>query len=301
MIEISSPLKKKYFNFLKKQEITGEPFYNKLEQLKKFYIPICHRIFKKFSKKKQTIIIGLSGGQGSGKTTIAKILSIILNTKYGLKVTTFSIDDFYKTIKSRQKMSNKYSKLFLTRGVPGTHDTRLLLKCINGLKNKKFTRIMIPKFDKSIDNRLPQKKWTIIKKKPNIIIFEGWCVGCESETQKNLKNPLNNLEKKEDKDLSWRVKVNDEIKKNYFKIFKKIDEQIFLKVPSFSYVIKWRLLQEKKLAINSSGNKIMNKNEIKRFVMFYERITKNMIKNFNNFSTVISLDKKHRLKSIRFN
>ena len=79
MIEISSPLKKKYFNFLKKQEITGEPFYNKLEQLKKFYIPICHRIFKKFSKKKQTIIIGLSGGQGSGKTTIAKILSIIFH------------------------------------------------------------------------------------------------------------------------------------------------------------------------------------------------------------------------------
>ena len=45
----------------------------------------------------------------------------------------------------------------------------------------------------------------------------------------------------------------------------------------------------------------MSKNEIKRFVMFYERITKNMMKNSNNFSTVISLDKKHRLKSIRFN
>jgi len=301
MIEISSPLKKKYLNFLKKQEITGEPFYNKLEQLKKFYIPICHRIFKKFSKKKQAIIIGLSGGQGSGKSTIAKILSIILNTKYGLKVTTFSIDDFYKTIKSRQKMSNKYSKLFLTRGVPGTHDTKLLLKCINVLKGKKFTKIMIPKFDKSIDNRLPKKKWTIIKEKPNIIIFEGWCVGCKSETQKNLKNPLNYLEKKEDKDLSWRKKVNNEIKKNYSKIFNNIDELIFLKVPSFRYVIKWRLLQEKKLAINSSGNKIMSKNEIKRFVMFYERITKNMMKNSNNFSTVISLDKKHRLKSIRFN
>ena len=198
-------------------------------------------------------------------------------------------------------MSNKYSKLFLTRGVPGTHDTKLLLKCINVLKGKKFTKIMIPKFDKSIDNRLPKKKWTVIKEKPNIIIFEGWCVGCKSETQKNLKNPLNYLEKKEDKDLSWRKKVNNEIKKNYSKIFNNFDELIFLKVPSFRYVIKWRLLQEKKLAINSSGNKIMSKNEIKRFVMFYERITKNMMKNSNNFSTVISLDKKHRLKSIRFN
>ena len=33
-------LKKKYLQFLIKQEELGEPFLNKIQQLKKFYIPI---------------------------------------------------------------------------------------------------------------------------------------------------------------------------------------------------------------------------------------------------------------------
>ena len=44
----------------------------------------------------------------------------------------------------------------------------------------------------------------------------------------------------------------------------------------------------------------MNNKEIKRFVMFYERITKNMEKNINKNDFVVSIDKKHRIKSIRF-
>ena len=31
-------------------------------------------------------------------------------------------------------MSKKISKLFLTRGVPGTHDTKMLFQCIKNLK-----------------------------------------------------------------------------------------------------------------------------------------------------------------------
>ena len=33
-------------------------------------------------------------------------------------------------------MSIKISPLFATRGVPGTHDTKLLLNCLKGLKDK---------------------------------------------------------------------------------------------------------------------------------------------------------------------
>ena len=32
-------------------------------------------------------------------------------------------------------MSKNISPLFLTRGVPGTHDTKMLLDCIKKLKN----------------------------------------------------------------------------------------------------------------------------------------------------------------------
>ena len=46
------------------------------------------------------------------------------------------------------------------------------------------------------------------------------------------------------------------LKNNYKKIFKLIDKLIFLKVPNFKYVYKWRLLQEKKLKKTSKGKKL---------------------------------------------
>ena len=129
-----SKVKKKYLKFLKSQEVLGEPFRDKLGQLKNFYVPISDMINKNYSRNKKTRIIGLAGGQGSGKSTISQVLKIILKETFNLETVVFSIDDFYKTLKDRKKMSKKISHLFLTRGVPGTHDSKLLYKCLKNLK-----------------------------------------------------------------------------------------------------------------------------------------------------------------------
>ena len=199
-------------------------------------------------------------------------------------------------------MASKISPLFLTRGVPGTHDTNFLFKCIKNLKTKKFKKFKIPKFDKSIDDRLKEKKWQNIKEKPNIVIFEGWCVGATFQKNKDLLIPTNRLEKEQDIDRIWRTTVNNELKKSYRKIFELIDKIIFLKVPNFQYVYKWRLLQEKKLKVTSKGKKTMKTEEIKNFIMFYERLTKHMLKNLPKTADVlVKIDGKHRLNSIKFN
>ena len=190
----------------------------------------------------------------------------------------------------------------MTRGVPGTHDTKMLLNCIKKLKNSKFKKIMIPKFNKATDDRALKSKWLKVNKKPNIVIFEGWCVGAESQKNKDLLIPINELEKYNDKKNIWRSKVNQELKKNYSKIFTLIDKIIFLKVPSFKYVFKWRLLQEKKLRIKSKEKKTMSDKKIKNFIMFYERLTKHMLKTLSHKAdSVITIDTKHRLKKIKFN
>ena len=295
-------VKKKYLNFIRSQEVMSEPFRDKLQQLNKFYLPISKIISDDYFKKKKTKLIGLTGGQGTGKSTISKILKIILKEAYKLETVIFSIDDFYKTLNEREVMSKTINSLFLTRGVPGTHDTKMLFRCIKKLKNKKFKKLTMPKFDKSIDNRSPKNKWFKVKKKPNIIIFEGWCVGATAQKNKDLNFPVNQLEKQMDIEKIWRQKVNLELKKNYSKIYNLIDKLIFLKVPSFKYVLKWRTLQEKKLRINGKGNKIMNNEQIKHFIMYYERITKHMLKTLPTKSDiVISIDKSHRLKSIKIN
>ena len=295
-------LKEKYLKFLKSQEVLSEPFRDKIGQLNNFYLPICKKINKKYFKSRKTKIIGLAGGQGTGKSTISNILKIILKEGFNLTTVVFSIDDFYKTLKERKEMSKKINTLFLTRGVPGTHDEKLLLDCLKNLKSQKFKKIVIPKFDKSMDDRLPKKKWQQIKKKPKIIIFEGWCVGAKPQKKKDLLSPINTLEKDKDKNGKWRKYVNNKLNTSYKKIFKLIDITIFLKVPSFRHVYEWRLLQEQKLRIASKGKKTMDSKQIRNFIMFYERITKNMLKDLSKKAEfVIKIDDKHTLTSIQSN
>ena len=295
-------IKKKYLKFLKSHEVTSEPFRDKLGQLKNFYLPICKKISSEFVKRKKTKIIGLAGGQGTGKSTISEILKIILEEGFGLETVIFSIDDFYKTRKERKIMAKKISPLFLTRGVPGTHDAKMLFNCMKNLKKNRFKKILVPKFDKSKDDRNLKSKWLAVKKKPNIVIFEGWCVGVASQKKKDLVIPINKLEEQKDKNKIWRQTVNKELQNKYKKIFCLIDKLIFLKVPSFKYVYKWRLLQEKKLRAKSKGHKIMSDKQVKNFIMYYERLTKNMLKILpKKANIVIDIDKNHRLKSIKFN
>ncbi len=293
-----SVLKKKYFEFTKNQKISIKNFNDKLNQLNNFLIPISFKIFRFQRLKKNTILIGLSGGQGAGKSTLTQIFKIILTTLFKLNVVIFSIDDFYRTQNERKKMSKFIHPLFMTRGVPGTHDTKMLYKILKKLTNKKFKKLTIPKFDKSKDDRAKQNFWQKVTKKPDVVIFEGWCVGAKSQTKKDLINPINLLEKKEDINLNWRKKINNELKINYKKIFKLIDYKIYIKVPSFKHVLRWRLLQEKKLSLKSKNKSVMNNNDIKRFIMFYERITKNMIKNFKDNNIIIYLSNNHNIKSI---
>ena len=77
---------------------------------------------------------------------------------------------------------------------------------------------------------------------------------------------------------------------------------IFLKVPSFKSVYKWRLLQERKLQLTSKSKKTMSSSQVKRFIMFYERVTKQMIKDApKRAQVVLSLSRKHKFFKIKFN
>ena len=122
-----------------------------------------------------------------------------------------------------------------------------------------------------------------------------------SISSERIKNS-NVLEKKEDPKQIWRKKVNKELKNEYKKLFDKIDRLIFLKVPNFECVYKWRLLQEKKLQLTSKGKKTMSPLQVREFIMYYERITMQMLKDLPNKAyAVLYLDKQHRFNKIKFN
>ena len=295
-------IKKGYLKFLKKREVAGKPIVDKIGKLNKFYLPLSEWIYSIYKKDNKVQVIGLSGGQGAGKSTITKILKFILKKNYGIDLCVFSIDDFYKTKSERIKMSKKIHPLFFTRGVPGTHDINLINRTIKNLRKKRnFKPVLIPQFDKSIDDRSKKYKWIKIKKPPSIIIFEGWCVGARNQKNSELKKPLNLIESKYDINLEWRKKINNQLKNNYKRLFNKIDKLVYLKAPSFKHIFHWRLLQEQKLKLTSKSEKTMSKSKIKEFIMFYERITRHMMRDFSQISDLtIFLDKNHRSKKMKF-
>ncbi len=297
-------VKKNCFKFIKSQETTKEKFKNKEKMIKSFLIPLSYWIAKKTQKKKP-LFIGLAGGQGTGKTTISTLMLIILKKYFKFKVFKISIDDFYKTRNERLILSKKIHPMLKVRGAPGTHDVGLILNFFKQVKNKRFKKIKLPRFDKSIDDRCKKKLWYKLDFKPDIIIFEGWCVGAKAEKKINLIKPINRLEKISDKKGIWRHYVNDQLNKSYKKFFDQIDMLLYLKAQSFNLLKSWRLKQEKKLHKKVKNKKknlrVMSKNEVLEFMMTYQRITQQMLKTCMKFSSVIlHLNKNHQIKSLSF-
>jgi len=297
-------VKKDCLKFIKSQETKADKFKNKERMIKSFLIPLCFWINKK-AENKRPYFVGLAGGQGTGKTTISSLIKIILTKYFKLNVFRISIDDFYKTRKERINLSKRVHPMLLTRGVPGTHDINMMLNFFRKSKSKKFKRLKLPTFNKAIDDRYNKKKWYDLKKRPDVIIFEGWCVGARAETNKTLKKSINSMEKANDHKLVWRKYVNQQLKTKYKKLYSQLNCMIYLKAKNFSLLQKWRLKQEHKLWLKTKkkgGHKIMSKGDVINFMQTYQRITQNMFKFAPKYSTIIlNLNSNHQIKTIKYN
>ena len=291
-------VKKDCLKFIKSQETKADKFKNKEKMIKSFLIPLCFWIIKKANSKKP-YFVGLAGGQGTGKTTISSLIRIILTKYFKLNVFRISIDDFYKTRKERINLSKRVHPMLLTRGVPGTHDINMMLNFFRKSKSKKFKRLKLPTFNKAIDDRYNKKKWYDLKKKPDVIIFEGWCVGAKSEKNTTLNKPINSLERAKDQKKIWRKHVNHQLKSKYKNLYSQLNCLIYLKAKNFSLLQKWRLKQERKLWVKSKvKSKIMSRGDVLNFMQTYQRITQNMFRNMPKYASVIfNLNSNHQIKS----
>jgi len=296
-------VKKDCLKFIKSQETKADKFKNKERMIKSFLIPLCFWISKK-ADKKRPYIVGLAGGQGTGKTTTSSLIKIILTKYFRLKVFKISIDDFYKTRKERINLSKRVHPMLLTRGVPGTHDINMMLNFFRKAKSKKFKKLRLPTFNKAIDDRFNKKKWYELNQKPDVIIFEGWCVGAKPETNNTLKKTINSMEKVKDQKKIWRKYVNQQLKSKYKKLYSQLNCLIYLKAKNFSLLQKWRLKQERKLLLKNKKNsklKIMSKEDVLSFMQTYQRVTQNMFRNMpKHASIILNLNSNHQIKSATY-
>jgi D-glycerate 3-kinase len=293
-------VKKDCIKFIKSQETATEKFKAKEKMIKSFLIPICFWIAKKTNNKKP-YFVGLAGGQGTGKTTISSILKIILTKYFKLKVFKISVDDFYKTRKDRILLSKKVHPMLLTRGVPGTHEINVMLSFFKKMKSKRFKNLKVPTFNKAADDRFNKKYWYNIKERPDVIIFEGWCVGAKPEKNISLKKPINSMEKVNDAKFIWRKFVNQQLKSKYKNLYSQLNCLIYLKAKNFNLLQKWRLKQEHKLWLKSkktSKRMIMSKGDVINFMQTYQRITENMFRMMPKYASIVMyLNSNHQIKS----
>lgn len=248
-----------------------------LDDLPRLYLPLAAWLNQQAIHKKP-LLVGINGSQGSGKSTLCALLASLLEKGFSRSCCVLSLDDLYLTREQRRNLAEQVHPLLATRGVPGTHDVALGLQLLESLGNASDdSRTKIPRFDKALDDRLAEISWDEFTGCPDLILFEGWCVGAVAQAEDDLVCSVNRLEEDEDRDGRWRRYVNRQLVEVYPPLFAQLDLLLMLKVPAWEMVEIWRGKQELQMAASRSGRGVMSPTDLQRFVMHYERLTRHQL------------------------
>ncbi len=222
------------------------------------------------------VAVGLAGAQGSGKSTMAARLRVLLEMR-GLRAAVLSLDDFYLTRAERAALCRDVHPLLATRGVPGTHDVALACRTIEALLSGSGP-VASPRFDKTTDDRAPPHDGSMHGTPADVVVLEGWCVGARPLPEHRLETPVNALEQDEDADGSWRRHVNAALRRDYRRLFRRLRLIVLLRAPGFEAVHGWRMQQERGLGWSpGQGAGMMDEATLRRFIAHYERLTRWML------------------------
>lgn len=240
------------------------------------------------------MVVGVSGCQGSGKTTLCDTLTHLLSSEpYNLNVVNFSLDDFYLTREDQARLTaaNPENELFKYRGQPGSHDLDLARTTMENLlrANAEVERdpstavsVLIPSYDKSLygglGDRRDKSQWLVTYAPYDIILFEGWSQGfkpllpaqlkrvyeqaCYAKEKNNYssclpKHPLAHLEQ-----------MNKNLERYESELYPYFDIFIHLSPADPHQVYAWRLQQEHHMKA-TRGVQGLSDEQVRAFVDTY--------------------------------
>lgn len=266
---------------------------------RQFFLPLLDDIVAAIrASEKRPFVVGINGAQGTGKSTLANLLSTLIE-KDGFRVANLSIDDFYYSKARRLELAASIHPLLSSRGVPGTHDVQLALQLMQQLGSAgPDDSILLPGFDKAADDCLEPQSCKQLRGPIDLIILEGWFVGVTPQAESELDSAVNELERTEDGDGRWRSYVNAALAADYQTLFAKLDMLVMLAAPGFEQVLEWRSLQEEKLRRRaaSDANGLMDEKAIERFIAHFERLTRHCLSSLPaSADRVFRLDAQHRI------
>lgn len=248
MLTMLEPKLEKILDYLKSQ--------GKIDQAEDIYLPLVEQIITWKQEIDRPLIQGIVGGQGTGKTTLCRLLQKILEIA-GYAVASLSLDDLYKTYAERQELQIQEPRL-LWRGPPGTHDIQLGLdileqvctstslrlrsgQALSECSHDSESTIALPRFDKSLWDGMGDRTTPELVKMPDILLFEGWFVGVLPRIDLENVSPFTHY-------------INQQLHA-YLPLWSKLDKLILLYPEDYQFCLQWRLQAEQEMiAKNQSIN-----------------------------------------------
>jgi D-glycerate 3-kinase len=236
---------------------------HRLELLWKLWLPLAIQLSQDYQALNRPIIQGILGGQGTGKTTLATALTVILE-HLGHRTLSLSIDDLYKTYIEREHL-RKVDPRMIWRGPPGTHDVELGLQVLDQLRHPVSGKsVAIPRFDKSLWNGAGDRTASQTVKDIDIILFEGWFIGCQPVDTEVFEAAPPPIITAADKDFAQDI--NSQLK-NYTPLWQYLDRLIVLNPVDYRLSKQWR--KQAEIEMIATGKSGMTDIEIEQFVDYF--------------------------------
>ncbi len=212
--------------------------------------------------KVQPLIVGILAGQGTGKSTLVCLLRQILKDEFGLSAVCLSLDDLYLPYADRLQLQAQDSRM-VWRGPPGTHEIDLGLTLLRQIRAQQFP-VFIPQFDKSLQNGAGDRTTSLEIHAADIVLFEGWFVGCRPVSSVQIDQAPPPIVTKADRDFAKDMNF---ALHEYQLLWQEIDRLILLNPVDYRLSIQWR--QEAETKLRSPQNPGMSDAEIVEFVEYF--------------------------------
>ncbi|MEB3277650.1 MAG: glycerate kinase [Lyngbya sp.] len=267
-----------------------------LELLWKLWLPLATQLTQHYQTLNRPIIQGVLGGQGTGKTTLGKALSEILNFQ-GYRTLSLSIDDIYKSYIDREALRQVDPRL-IWRGPPGTHDVEIGLKVLDDLRQGR-TSVAVPRFDKSLHQGSGDRIEPEIVTGINVVLFEGWFVGCRPVNESQFNHPPQPIITESDRQFARDI--NQKLK-DYVPLWERLDRLMVLNPVDYRLSKQWRKQAEQEMI--ATGKSGMTDAEIEQFVDYFwkslhpELFISPLVKNPEFADLVVEINADHSVGKI---
>ena len=233
----------------------------------RLWLPLAQQLDRQQKALGAPFIQGISGGQGVGKTTLTKILQLILKS-LGHRTAVLSVDDLYLTYAQRQVLQQQDPRL-IWRGPPGTHDVELGMKTLRDMKEVAAGgQVSVPQFDKSLYGGQGDRTTPLTMPAPTILLFEGWLVGTRpladaffTKEPTDLPTPILTSA-----DRAFARESNRRLQ-DYLPLWALLDSLIVLNPVDYRLSQRWR--QEAERSMKATGRAGLSDPEIADFVVYF--------------------------------